>query len=174
MAALRKMLGDLADPSVVALMRLIETQSKMTLAAWAANEARVTLLPLLAKTGSSDLRPSAAIDGVEACLAGTLPLKELKPLLADARKAGQELNDNPVQQAAARAVGTAAAVLTTPTNALGYTFYLCAAVAYDRLGLDAPQADYDAAASREGRLLADLQACAIPDEPSPAKVNWGC
>ena len=31
MAKLRKMLGSLEDPSVVALMRLIETQSKGTL-----------------------------------------------------------------------------------------------------------------------------------------------
>ncbi len=37
MAKLRKMLGRADDPQIIQLMRLIETQSKTTLAAWAAN-----------------------------------------------------------------------------------------------------------------------------------------
>lgn len=35
MAKLRKMLGDINDPSVVELMQVMETQSKTTLARWA-------------------------------------------------------------------------------------------------------------------------------------------
>ena len=46
MAKLRKMLGRADDPEVVALMRLIETQSRRTLACFAADYARENWLPV--------------------------------------------------------------------------------------------------------------------------------
>lgn len=117
MAVLRKMLGSLEDPTVKELMRLMETQSKKTLAAWSAAYAREHLLPVLAQC--SDDRPKAALDAVEACLRGERSLNEIKPALTAARTASRELTATPIVQAAAGAVGTAAAVLVTPTNALG-------------------------------------------------------
>lgn len=172
--ALRKMLGSITEPAVVGLMRQIETQSKETLAAWAATEVRTHMLPLVTE-GSDDPRPAAAIGAVEACLRGERTLKELKPCLADARKASQALTATPVQQAAARAIATACAVLNTPTGALGFTFYFAAATAYARAGLTAAQAVYDALATEElTRLLDSLRAVSVPDEPNPVQVDWGC
>ena len=49
MAKLRKMLGSLDDPSVAALMRLIETQSRETLAKWAADYTETHYLPVYEK-----------------------------------------------------------------------------------------------------------------------------
>lgn len=172
MAALRKMLGSLEDPSVIALMRLIETQSKPTLTAWAAHAVREGMLPLL---DSADERPLAAIDAAEAFARGERSLMEVKPVLTEARKAAQELNATPVQQAAARAIGTACATAITPTNALGFTFYYAAAAAYHQVGTGADAATYDALASEiVAGLLASLHACAAVDEPNPVKVDWGC
>lgn len=173
MAQLRKMLGELDDPSVIGLMRQIETQSKQTLAAWAADEVRTRMLPLLA--GCADARPQAAIEAVEAWLAGAMALKALKPMLVDARKASQELTADPVQQAAARSIATACAVVTTPTNALGYTFYFAAACAYAQAGLSADKQTYDTLASQElARLLDTLKARSEEHAADPVRVNWGC
>ena len=44
MAKLRKMLGSAKDPSVIALMELMNTQSKTTLARWAVTYAKTCLL----------------------------------------------------------------------------------------------------------------------------------
>ena len=173
MAALRKMLGSLEDPSVIELMRLMETQSKETLAAWAADYVRTHVLPVLADCG--DERPKAAIDAVEACLRGERTLKEIKPALTGARTAAKELTATPIVQAAARSIGTAAAVLLTPTNALGWTFYNAAVYAFMTAGVDSSREEQDRLASEEmQRVLASLMDAAIPDEPNPAKLDWGC
>ena len=173
MAALRKMLGSLDDPAVKELMGLMETQSKTTLAAWSAAYVRAHMLPVLAACG--DARPEAAIDAVEACLRGERTLKDIKPALTDARTAAKELTATPVVQAAARAIGTAAAVLSTPTNALGWTFYNAAVYAFMTAGVDSSREEQDRLASEEmQRVLASLRAAAIPDEPNPVKLDWGC
>ena len=78
-------------------------------------------------------------------------------------------------QAAARAVTTACAVLSTPSNALGFTFYGAAAAAYSIAGEDASSAEYDQLGAAELQKLADsLKAAMIPDEPDPVKINWNC
>lgn len=46
MAKARKMLSDLNAPYIQSLMRLIETQSKSTLAHWAVDYAELVILPL--------------------------------------------------------------------------------------------------------------------------------
>lgn len=173
MAALRKMLGSLEDPSVKELMRVIETQSKTTLAAWSAAYMREHVLPVLADCG--DTRPEAAIAAVEAYIRGERTLKELKPFLADARTASRELTTTPVVQAAARAIGVAAAVIMTPTGALGWTFYNAAVYAYRTAGTDSTREEQDRLAAEEmQRVLASLRAAAVDNEPNPVKVDWGC
>lgn len=168
--ALRKMLGSVDHPAVIRLMRLIETQSKTTLAAFAADYVEKHYLPI----AGEDERLQAALAAVDAHLRGDMSLKELKPLLREARTAAQE-EKNPICQAAKRAIATATAVITTPTNALGFVFYGAAAFAYDTAGVSAPPACYDELASQElERILAALEAAAIPDEPDPVQVNWGC
>lgn len=175
MAALRKMLGSVQEEGVVALMRLMETQSKQTLAKWAAGYAEEHYLPILKKRGLEDARLTDAAAAVKKCLQGELPIKEGRKIFAEARKAGQEITEHPAAQAAARAIATACAVLLTPTNALGFVFYGAAAYAYEEAGLKETPGAYDKLASEEiGRILASLQAAAVPDEENPAKLEWNC
>lgn len=175
MAKLRKMLGKLSDPEIVALMSLIETQSKETLAKWSAACARNRYLPILSAHKPDEKRLESAIADVNRHLTGELTAKELKKSLSAARKAAQECTDDPIAQAAARAISTACAVIFTPTNALGFTFYGAAAAAYKKAGLSENPQRYDVLAREELReLLESLKSVAIPDEPNPAKIDWNC
>ena len=173
MAAHRKMLGSVDDPAVLSLMALIETQSKTTLANWAAEYAASNYLSILGQR-EGDCRIWEAREVVQAYLHGELSLKETKPVLAAARKAAQEETD-PVRQAAARAISTACSTLTTPTNALGFVFYGAAAYAYHSAGLEAGREELDCLAQEElRRILKSLQEAAVPDEAVPVKINWNC
>lgn len=168
MPKLRKMLGRIDDPQVVALMRLIETQSHPTLARWAVDCVKARCLPLTA-----DPRLADGVAAAEAWLSGA-SLKELKPALRAAALAGREAEE-PVCQAASRAVATACAVIQTPTNALGYVFYAAAAAAYHQAGLSADAAEYDRLADAEiAALYALLQERAVENEPNPVPISWGC
>ncbi len=163
---LRKMLGSVDHPQIVRLMRLIETQSKNTLAVFTAEYVAAHYLPI-----AQDEILSAAVEAVRAHLKGELPLKELKPLLKAARTAAQE-EKYPARQAAKRAIATAVATIVTPTNSLGFAFYGAAAYAYHTT-TDA--ALHDDLATEELTRIADaLQAASIPDEPNPVQVDWGC
>ena len=106
MPKLRKMLGSADHPTVQKLMRLIETQNKQTLAAWAVDYVAAHDLPILTAHGGDSAPFSRAIEGVRAHLAGRLPLKELKPLLKEASNAARSETD-PISQAAARALSAA-------------------------------------------------------------------
>lgn len=164
--ALRKMLGSIDHPQIIRLMRLIETQSKMTLAAFTVKYVAEHYLPMV-----QDDTSQAVVKAVCAHLEGKLSLKELKTYLKEARVAAQTETD-PARQAAKRAISTAAATVVTPTNALGFAFYGAAAFAYNTT---ADLVLHDMLASEELTRIADaLQAMAVPDEPNPVQVNWGC
>lgn len=168
MARLRKMLGSAQHPTVIALMRLIETQSHRTLAAWALRCAQERYLPL-----TQDPALAEGIRAVQDWLAGA-PLKSVKPALRTAAQVARLVED-PICQAASRAVATACGVIQTPTNALGFTFYGVAARAYSQAGVEASAAVYDALADEEfAALLALLKDAAIPDEQGPVKIDWNC
>lgn len=169
MAKLRKTLGDIHWPVCEALMRRIETQSAVTLSRWAVDHAAREYLPLCGKAPAL----AAAVEGCWNHLTGQLPLKELKPLLREASTAARE-TDGAVEQAAARAVSTACAVIQTPTNALGYLFYGAAAAAYSKAGTEAPSRWDDLAREELEQALEELCAASVPDEPNPAKINWNC
>lgn len=175
MAKLRKMLGDVRSQECADMMTLIETQSKATLAAWAVDYARRNYLPVYANACPGDGRLENVIHVCWEYLQGTRELAEVKPLLREAAQIAREAGEDPVAQAAARAISTACATVQTPTNALGFLFYGAAAVAYGEAGLNQPAEAYDALASGEFRCaLADLRKAAVPDEPNPAKINWNC
>ena len=168
--ALRKMLGSAEHPSIVRMMKVIETQSKSTLADFAINYVAVHYLPIAA----GDARLTAAVEGVNGHLRGEIKLKDLKVLLKDARTASQEEADT-VRQAAKRAIAVAAAVITTPTNALGFAFYGAAAHAYHTAGTQASREAHDMLADEElARILAALEATAVENEPDPVKISWNC
>ena len=53
--------------------------------------------------------------------------------------------------------------------------YGAIAVAYDRLGANAPWEQIEQLAAQEcGQMEAALRAVAVKDEPNPAKIDWKC
>lgn len=175
MAKLRKMLGNIEDPSIVSLMRIMETQSKVTLAHWAITYAEKNILSIYESIYNGDLRLRDAISSSKEYLDGAKKLWEVKPILKDLRDIAKDIKDNPIGEAAARAVSTACATIQTPTNALGFTFYAVAATVYNQVGLCEKQEVYDELAKIEfTKILESFNEVAIEGEENPAKINWNC
>lgn len=175
MAKLRRMLGDINSPECIGLMRLIETQSKQVLAAWAVSYAKDNYLGILEEECPGSGAVKEAVAACEEYLSGNKKLSEIKPAVKAAVQTAREISNNPVGQAAARAVSTACGTVQTPTNALGFLFYGAAAAAYSEAGLEEKPEVYEKLASEElKRALVSLKAAAVPDEPNPVKINWNC
>jgi len=172
----RKMLSDINAPYLQSLMKLIETQSKTTLARWGIEYASKHILPVYERAYPGDKRPENALSAAKDWLEGKVKLPYVKNIiLNECHAAAREAEGNPAAQAAARACGQAAATIHTPTHSLGLALYGALAIAYDRLGADA---DWDAlvsaAAEEYARMEAALRAAAVENEPNPAKINWNC
>lgn len=172
----RKMLSDINAPYLQSLMRLIETQSKITLANWAIDYAEAHMLPIYEKHCPGDNRPHQALEAARDWLAGKVKLPYVKNIiLNECHAAARELDNNPTAQAVARTCGQAAATIHASTHSLGLALYGALAIAYDKLGIDA---DWDAlvnvAAVECAKMEAALLAVAIENEPNPAKINWNC
>ncbi len=88
MRKLRKMLGDITDPSVVSLMRLIETQSKATLSGWAVDYAEKHYLGIYQKAYADERRLQDAVSGVREYLDGSRKTEGLKAASASCRAGG--------------------------------------------------------------------------------------
>jgi hypothetical protein len=176
MAKLRKMLGSADAPYIVSLMRLIETQSKITISNWCIDYAGEHILPIYEKLCPEDSRPRTALDVARDWLAGNVKLPEVRRIiLNECHAAAREAEGNPAAQAAARTCGQAAACIHTPTHSLGLAFYGAAAVAYDRVGIKEKPEVYEQIASEEcAKMEAALRAVAVENEPNPAKINWNC
>ena len=176
MAKLRKTLGDVNAPSTVALMRLIETQSKTTIANWTLNYAEDKMLPLFHKYSPDDCRPANAIAAAREWLAGKVKLTYVNNIiLNECHAAARELDNNPIAQAAARAIGQSCSSIHAVTHSLGLYFYAAAAVAYDRVGTEADTEQYKQIAEEVCADYTDaLRAVAVEDEANPAKCKWNC
>lgn len=83
MAKLRKTLGSPTEPAVVALMESMEGKSKETLTTWAMAYVTEKYLPLVAETPLF----AELLEKTKDCMVSSLPLKEWKGLLSEARKA---------------------------------------------------------------------------------------
>ena len=173
---LRKMLGDVNAPSAVALRKLIDTQNKDTICKWCLGYAEDKILAIFEKHCPGDDRPRNAVSAAHDYLDDKVKFPVVKNIiLNECHAAARELNDNPVAQAAARAVGQGSAVVHTLTHSLGLFFYAAAAVAYDRVGLDASDEVYSEIAEEVCLdYTAALRAVAVQDEPNPAKLKWNC
>ena len=173
---LRKMLGDVYAPSCVELRNLIDTQSKDTIRMWCLTYAEDKILPIFEKHCPGDDRPRNAVNAAHEYLDGKVKFPVVKNIiLNECHAAARELDANPTAQAAARAVGQGSAVVHTLTHSLGIYFYGAAAVAYDRIGLDANDGAYAQIAEEVCRDYTDaLKAVAVEDEPNPAKLKWNC
>ena len=121
----RKTLGNVNAPSVVALRELIDTQSKETIRKWCLDYAENKILPLFEKNCPGDSRPRNAVNAARDYLDGKVKFPIVKNIvLNDCHAAARELDDSPVAQAAARAVGQGSAVVHTLTHSLGL-YFLC-------------------------------------------------
>lgn len=172
----RKMLGAVDSPYIVSLMRLIETQSKATIASWCMDYCETHILPIFEKHCPGDSRPRSAIAAGRDWFEGRKKLAEVKNIiLNECHAAARELDGNPAAQAAARACGQAAACFHTPTHSLGLAFYGAAAIAYDCVGINEKPDVYDQIAAEEcAKMEAVLRAVAVENEPNPAKIKWNC
>lgn len=170
------MLGSADAPYIISLMRLIETQSKATIAKWCLDYTEANILPIFEKRCPADGRPRKALDASRDWFVGKKKLPEVKAIiLNECHAAARELEADPAAQAAARACGQASACFHTPTHSLGLAFYGAAAIAYDRVGLGESVATYDGIAAEEcAKMEAALRAVAVENEPNPAKIRWYC
>lgn len=172
---LRKMLGDWRQPEIQALMSLIETQSKLTIVRWCITYARDYYLPIFQKEKPDDMRPQLALEAAEKWLKGEIKLPEAKSCILACHESARSADENPVAQAAARAIGQGASTIHVVTHALGIAFYGAAAKAYAALGTQAEQAAYDQFAKKEFiKIYQSLKKVSIANEPNPAKVEWKC
>lgn len=175
MANTRKMLNNWQAPDIQSLMKLIETQSKQTLAAWAIGYCEQTLLPLWDRRRPGDPRPREALRAAREWLAGTIKLPLAKPAILACHEAAREAEDDPAAQAAARAIGQSASTIHSPRHSIGLAFYGALALAYDQLGTDTPWTLLEERALEECRRMEDtLRGIAVEDEPHPAKIDWKC
>lgn len=173
---LRKMLGNVNAPSTVALMRLIDTQSRVTICKWCLDDAETRILPIFEKHCPNDARPRNALNAARDYLDGKVKFPVVKNIiLNECHAAARELVDNPPAQAAARACGQSSAVVHTLSHSIGLYFYGAAAIAYDRVGLNETPEVYDRIAEEVcADMTAALQAIAVENEPNPAKIKWSC
>lgn len=175
MAKPRKMLSDVNAPYIQSLMRLIETQSKKTIANWCIAYTEEHILPIYEKHYPDDMRPRYALAAARDWLDGKIKLPEAKKLILDCHAAAREAENNPAAQAAARTVGQSAATIHAPTHSLGLALYGAPAIAYDRLGTKEKWEVYEQFAADEcGNMESALRAAAVENEPNPAKVKWNC
>ena len=175
MAKLRKMLSDVNTPYIVSLMRLMETQSKTTLATWSINYAEEHILSIYEGVYPADTRLRNALNAARDWLDGKIKLPAVKKMILDVHAAAREAENHPAAQAAARATGQAAATIHTPTHALGLALYGAMAVAYHRAGIhEQPEIHEQIAADECAKMEAALRAVSVPNEPNPAKINWNC
>lgn len=172
MSKARKMLSDWNAPYIRSLMKLIETQSKATLAIWAVGYSERVILPLWREHYPDDLRPQSALNAAREWLSGTIKLPQAKSAILQCHAAAREAGENPVAQAAARTIGQCASTIHSARHCIGLAFYGAIAVAYDRLGTDAPWKQIEQCAAEEcARMEAALRTVAVENEQNPAKID---
>jgi len=171
----RKMLNNWQDPYIMRLLRLIETQSKETITNWCVSYAEKRLLPIYKAERENDTRPEAALAAARSWKAGSIKLPDAKKIIQECRQAAREAENNPIAQAAAKAIFQCAGTIHTPTHSAGLIFCGALAVAYAELGIDTAWGKLLVSAEAEiGKMEAALQAIAVEDEPNPAKISWNC
>jgi len=153
MPEVRKMLSDLNAPYIRPLVKLIETQSKSTLAHWAVDYAGQFILPLWNKHYPDDLRPQNALNAAREWLSVAIKLPEAKAAILGCHAAAREAEANPVAQAAARAIGQCASTIHSARHCIGLALYGAIAVAYDTLGTSAPWEQLEQCAVEECRRM---------------------
>lgn len=172
---LRKMLGSIEDENCKELMKCIETQNQHTLSKWALGYVKNQILPIWEKEQPNDTVVHQSILGIESYLRGEITLKEAKDVCRRLREMSKDIDLTPVSEAALRAIAVACAVIQTPTNALGFTFYAIAAQVYDEYGLSCEMSFYNEQASVYfKKILHSFKEIMIANEEHPVSINWNC
>lgn len=173
MAKYRKMLSDWYAPYMQALVKLIETQSKTTLANWALDYSEKVLLPIWDKSFPKDNRPQSAIAAAREWLSGKVKLTQAKPVILGCHDAARDAENNPAAQAAARAIGQSASTIHSARHCIGLPLYGALAAAYDALGKDAKWEDLERFAGEECvRMYGALKAISVENELNPATLSF--
>jgi hypothetical protein len=169
----RKTLGNFGIPQIQSLAHLAETQSKRTLCLWSIAYAEEHLLPIYERAFPEDPRPQNALENAIGWLEGRVKFTDAKDTNNGAHNAATEAEGNPAAQAAARAIAHASLTIHVSAHCMGIAFYGAAAIAYDRLGLEATQEEYLLIAKRAwAEMEADLRKISVENELFPAKINW--
>ena len=114
MAQLRKMLGDISSEECVALMHLIETQSKSTLSKWAIEYARRNYLTVYQRHCADDHTMAGLLAVCRAYALGEGELKQVKNAIKMMRQRARSL---PRSERNWRLPSRKAEALTRPTTA---------------------------------------------------------
>jgi hypothetical protein len=128
------MLTDWDAPYIRSLVKLIETQSKSTLANWAVDYSERVLLPLWNKHYPDDPRPQNALKAAREWLSGKIKLQEARKAILQCHAAAREAENNHVARSAARAIGQSASTVHSARHCIGLALYGALAVACDALG----------------------------------------
>ncbi len=98
----RKTRGDWRDPYIQSLMKLIETQSKATIAQWCLDYAEAHMPPIYQKYYPGDERPRMALTASRDWFEGRKKLPEVRQIiLHECHAAAREAEAFPAAQAAA-------------------------------------------------------------------------
>lgn len=173
MSKARRMLTDWDAPYIRSLVKLIETQSKSTLANWAVDYSERVLLPLWGKHYPDDPRPQNALKAAREWLSGKIKLQEARKAILQCHAAAREAENNHVARSAARAIGQSASTVHSARHCIGLALYGALAVACNALGVDAPRERLERRAAEEcERMLDALREVSIENETNPAKIDW--
>jgi len=175
MPKLRKMLNDVSADYIQSFMRLIETQSKETIAKWCVSYAKFNILPLWLQEFPQDTRPAETLLAMEEFLNGKLKLADAKKQIKECRAAAREAEGNHIAQGAARTIDAASSTIHNSASAIAIAFYGGLTIAYSQKGLDAPWEVLEQTAIEEClKMQESFAKIAIADEPNPAKIEWNC
>ena len=104
MAKLRKMFGSAESPYILDLMKLIETQSNLTIANWYVNYVKNEIVPIYEKAYPKEESIKEAMRAYQEYINHEMKLPELKKMVAKVNTLAKEAEENPAAQAAARAI----------------------------------------------------------------------
>ena len=120
MSKTRKMLSDWEAPNIQSLKKLVETQSKPTLAHWAVDYTERVILSLWSKYYPDDLRPQNALSTAQEWLSGAIKLLQAKSAIHEYHVTAREADGNPAAQVA-RTIGQCVSTIHSARYCIGLT-----------------------------------------------------
>jgi hypothetical protein len=126
---MRKLLFSRESECIQPIRALIEEQKHRTLVLWAFDCAP-RVLEIFEEQYPQEPRPRQALEMAKAWARGEIKMPPAKKAIQDAHNAATAAEGFPAAQAAARAVGHAAATVHVETHALGLVFYGLTAFIY--------------------------------------------